>query len=188
MTGNFKVDGRKISLLGYGAMRMPTVDGGHANGWARGASNAEIDQKRLNEQIKYMLDNGVNYFDTSPAYCRGLSEGCLGKALKASGYKREDYVIATKLSNFSPAQYPLEKCKEMFEKSLKELQTDYIDNYLLHSVGNGDFKTFSKRYLENGALDWCVELRKSGRIKNLGFSFHGDPKVFEWCMQNHDKY
>lgn len=188
MTYRFNDDGRKISLLGYGAMRMPTVDGKHANGWARGASNADIDQKRLNEQIKYMLDNGMNYFDTSPAYCRGLSEGCLGKALKASGYKREDYVIATKLSNFSPAQYPLEKCKEMFEKSLKELQTDYIDNYLLHSVGNGDFKTFSKRYLENGALDWCIELRKTGRIKNLGFSFHGDPKVFEWCMEHHDKY
>lgn len=188
MTYRFNDDGRKISLLGYGAMRMPTVDGKHANGWARGASNAEIDQKRLNEQIKHMLDDGVNYFDTSPAYCRGLSEGCLGKALKASGYKREDYVIATKLSNFSPAQYPLEKCREMFEKSLKELQTDYIDNYLLHSVGNGDFKTFSKRYLENGALDWCVEQRKSGRIRNLGFSFHGDPKVFEWCMQNHDRY
>jgi predicted aldo/keto reductase-like oxidoreductase len=43
------------------------------------------------------------------------------------------------------------------------------------------------RYLDNGALDWCMELRKQGRIRNLGFSFHGDPKVFEWCVENHSR-
>ena len=181
--------GRKVSLLGYGAMRLPTVDGGHANAWAQdGYSKSGIDQKTLDAQVKYMLDHGVNYFDTSPAYCRGESESCLGKALAASGYSREDYLIATKLSNFAPQQYPLVKCKEMFENSLKFLKTDYIDNYLLHAIGNGGFKTFSKRYLENGALDWCAELRAAGRIRNLGFSFHGDPKAFEWCLDNHEKY
>ena len=181
--------GRKVSLLGYGAMRLPTVDGGHANAWAQdGYSKSGIDQKTLDAQVKYMLDHGVNYFDTSPAYCRGESESCLGRALAASGYSREDYLIATKLSNFAPQQYPLVKCKEMFENSLKFLKTDYIDNYLLHAIGNGGFKTFSKRYLENGALDWCAELRAAGRIRNLGFSFHGDPKAFEWCLDNHEKY
>ena len=181
--------GRKVSLLGYGAMRLPTVDGGHANAWAQdGYSKSGIAQKTLDAQVKYMLDHGVNYFDTSPAYCRGESESCLGKALAASGYSREDYLIATKLSNFAPQQYPLAKCKEMFENSLKFLKTNYIDNYLLHAIGNGGFKTFSKRYLENGALDWCAELRDAGRIRNLGFSFHGDPKAFEWCLDNHEKY
>ncbi len=181
--------GRKVSLLGYGSMRLPTIDGGHANGWAKeGYSSSSIDQKLLDSQVKYMLDHGVNYFDTSPAYCRGESEECLGRALAASGYARGDYLIATKLSNFAPQQFPLEKCKEMFEKSLKCLRTDYIDNYLLHAIGNGGFETFSKRYLENGALDWCAELRAAGRIRNLGFSYHGDPKAFEWCMDHHDKY
>ena len=189
MTTRFTVDGRKVSLLGYGAMRLPTVDGGHANGWAKsGYSKSDIDQKLLNEQVKYMLDHGVNYFDTSPAYCRGESEACMGRALKASGYARGDYIVATKLSNFAPQQYPLAECKKMFEKSLECLQTDYIDNYLLHSVGNGGFKTFSQRYLENGALDWCVKLREEKRIRNLGFSFHGDPKVFEWCLERHGEY
>ena len=189
MTTRFTVDGRKVSLLGYGAMRLPTVDGGHANGWAKdGYSESGIDQKLLNAQVKYMLDHGVNYFDTSPAYCRGDSEACLGRALKASGYVRGDYVVATKLSNFAPQQYPLDECKKMFERSLEYLQTDYIDNYLLHSVGNGGFKTFSQRYLENGALDWCVKLREEKRIRNLGFSFHGDPKVFEWCLERHGEY
>ncbi|MBQ6141464.1 MAG: aldo/keto reductase, partial [Kiritimatiellae bacterium] len=106
--------GRKVSLLGYGAMRLPTVDGGHANNWVKaGYSGSGIDQKMLNAQIKYLLDHGVNYFDTSPAYCRGESEACMGQALAASGYARGDYLIATKLSNFAPQQYPLEKCMEM---------------------------------------------------------------------------
>ena len=189
MTTRFTVDGKKVSLLGYGAMRLPTVDGGHANAWVKqGYSQSGIDQDEMNAQVKYMLEHGVNYFDTSPAYCRGESETRLGTALKASGAAREDYVIATKLSNFAPQQYPLEECKKMFESSLRFLQTDYIDNYLLHSIGSGGFETFSKRYLENGAIDWCAELRAQRRIRNLGFSYHGDPKAFEWCLDHHDTY
>ena len=188
MTVRMSSDGKKVSLLGYGAMRLPTVDGGHANGWAKGASNAAIDQERVDRQVAYMLQNGVNYFDTSPAYCRGESERVLGKALAASGFPRESYVIATKLSNFSPSQHSIEACRKMFADSLRNLRTDYIDNYLLHSIGNGGFSTFEKRYLSNGALEWCCELREKRTIRNLGFSYHGDPKAFEWCIANHSKY
>ena len=189
MTTRVDAHGRKVSLLGYGAMRLPTIDGGHANGWAKsGYSESGIDQKLLDSQVRYMLERGINYFDTSPAYCRGDSEASLGRALRASGYARSDYMVATKLSNFAPQQYPLERCKEMFENSLRFLQTDYIDYYLLHSIGNGGFETFSKRYLENGALDWCLRLREEGRVRNLGFSFHGDKKAFDWCVERHDKY
>lgn len=170
-------------------MRLPTVDGGHANGWAiDGYSGKSIDQELFNSQVKMMLDKGITYFDTSPAYCRGESEKCLGIALEKSGYGREDYVIATKLSNFSPKQYPLEECKKMFERSLKALRTDYIDNYLLHNVGSGGFGAFKKRYIENGAADWCLSLREKGRIRNLGFSFHGDKRAWDWCIENHPKY
>ena len=188
MTTRFTVDGKKVSLLGYGAMRLPTVDGGHANTWAIGASEKDIDQAHLNRQVKRMLEAGVNYFDTAPVYCRGRSEAALGTALKASGWDRKDYVIATKLSNFSPTHWSLSACKEMFAKSLKALQTDYVDNYLLHSIGNGGFTVFSKRYLDNGAADWCLELRAQGKIRNLGFSFHGDKKAWDWCLEHHDKY
>lgn len=189
MTTHYTLDGKKISLLGYGAMRLPTTDGKHAVPWQKeGYSDKAIDQELLNRQVKMLLDGGVTYFDTSPAYCRGESEAALGKALKASGYARKDYVVATKLSNFAPQQYPLAACKKMFEDSLKFLQTDYIDNYLLHSIGNGGFKTFSRRYLENGALDWCAELRAKGRIRRLGFSYHGDPKAFKWCIERHGTY
>ena len=190
MTSRYTVDGKRVSLLGYGAMRLPTTDGGHANNFVKeGYTASAIDQALLNRQVKTLLDAGVTYFDTSPAYCRGESEAALGTALKASGYARKDYIIATKLSNFAPQQYPLAECKKMFERSLKFLQTDYIDNYLLHSVGNGNgFETFSKRYVENGAVDWCAELRAQGRIKNLGFSYHGAKAALDWCLERHDKY
>ena len=177
-----------MSLLGYGAMRLPTVDGGHANNWMLDASKKAIDQKHFNRQVKRMLDCGVNYFDTSPAYCRGESEAALGRALKASGYRREDYIVATKLSNFSPTTWSLDAARKMFEQSLANLQTDYVDNYLLHSVGSPSFAVFSKRYIENGAADWCLELRAKRRIRNLGFSFHGDIKAWEWCLKHHDTY
>ena len=179
MTCRFTADGGKVSLLGYGAMRLPTVDGKHANGWASGSSDAPIDQELFNRQVKLLLDSGVNYFDTSPAYCRGQSEKCLGTALAASGRSRDSYFIATKLSNFSPQQYPLDEAKKMFANSLKFLRTDYVDFYLMHAIGNGGFDTFSKRYIENGALDWCCELRERRAVRHLGFSFHGDPKAFE---------
>ena len=183
--------GEKVSLLGYGMMRLPTVDGKHANGWDKGASSEKIDQELVNRQIDYALEHGVNYFDTSPAYCRGESETVLGIALKR--HPRNTYFIATKLSNFAPQTWPLEKSKEMFENSLKCLQTDYIDFYLLHSIGNSSgeldgFETFKARYLDNGALDWLVTEREAGRIRNLGFSFHGDARAFEWCIANHAKY
>ena len=189
MTTHDTLDGKKVSLLGYGAMRLATKDGKHANKWAnQGYSDSPIDQELLNRQVKMLLDGGVNYFDTSPAYCRGESEAALGTALKASGYARKDYLVATKLSNFAPQQYPLAACKAMFENSLKALQTDYVDNYLLHSIGNGGFETFSKRFLENGALDWCVQERAKGRIRHLGFSYHGDRKAFDWCIARHATY
>lgn len=173
-----------VSLLGYGAMRFPTVDGGHANAWNKdGYSDSGIDQERLNAQVKLMLDGGVNIFDTSPAYCRGESERRLSEALAASGYPRESYVLSSKLSNFSKNQWSAEKSKEMFENTLKNLRTDYIDIYLLHSVAGGEFEN---RFVKNGMLDWLFEQKKLGRIRKIGFSIHGDFPRFEWLMKEHD--
>lgn len=188
MKYRFSIGGKKVSLLGYGAMRMPTIDGGHANNWAKDVSKSVIDQKHLNSQIKYFLEHGVNYFDTSPAYCRGESESRLGEALSKSGFDRDSYIIATKLSNFAKSQYSLPEVKKLLSSSLKNLKTDYIDCYLLHSIGNGDFATFSKRFIENGALEYLIGEREKGTVRHIGFSFHGDPKTFEWCMENHGKY
>jgi len=187
MTYRYASDGKKISLLGYGSMRLPTVDGGHANQWAAGVSSAAIDQKLLNEQIRRLLDAGVNYFDTSPAYCSGMSEKCLGEALVKSGYSRKDYFLATKISNFAEVQFSLDACKKMFEESLRLLHTDYIDNYLVHNTGYGGYENFFRRFVDNGVIDWAIGLRKEGRIRNFGFSYHGDRRTLDWCLKEHGR-
>ena len=185
MTMRTDAHGEKVSLLGYGMMRLPTVDGGHAN-THHGGSTAPINREEVYAQVDAALDYGVNYFDTSPAYCRGESEGITGDAL--ARHPRERYRIATKLSNFAPSQYPIEKSRELYERSRKLLHADVIDYYLLHAVGMGGFEAFKRRYVENGALEFCLRERDAGRIRNLGFSFHGDKRAWEWLMERHEKY
>lgn len=181
----------KVSILGYGMMRLP-VSGG---GTARENPNAEIDQEMVNKQVDYALEHGVNYFDTSPAYCQGMSEHATGIALHR--HPREKYFIATKLSNFAPATWSRKASQDMFENSLKELQTDHIDYLLLHGIGlpadteDGkkldSFEAFNARYMDNGVLDWLVEQKRKGRIRNLGFSYHGDVKVYDMLLKWHDE-
>ena len=174
--------GDKVSLLGFGMMRLPSVDGRSAR-----EGNEEIDQEMVNQLVDYAIAHGVNYFDTSPAYCRGMSEHATGIAL--SRHPRDTYFIATKLSNFSPASWPLEASKAMYHNSMKELQTDYLDYLLLHGIGMGNgMEEFEERYMKNGLLDYLMEERKSGRIRNLGFSYHGDIKVFDYLLSRHDEY
>ena len=165
----------KVSLLGYGMMRLPTkVD-----------NSDEFDQDMINKQIDYALEHGLNYIDTSPVYCQGKSEHCTGVAL--SRHKRSEYFIATKLSNFNPEYHSREKAIEMYRNSLKELQVDYIDYYLLHAIGGG-MDEFDSRYRDNGIMDFLMAEREAGRIRNLGFSFHGKQEVFDEVLAMHDKY
>lgn len=75
----------------------------------------------------------------------------------------------------------------MYRNSLKELQVDYLDYYLLHAIGGG-MDEFNRRYVDNGLMDFLLEERKAGRIRNLGFSFHGYKEVFDEVLAMHDKY
>lgn len=174
--------GDKVSLLGYGMMRLP-VEGGESG---RENPDAAIDQELVNKEVDFAIEHGVNYFDTSPAYCQGRSEKSTGIAL--SRHPRDKYFIATKLSNFDPSTWPLEEGQKMFNNSLKDLQVDYVDYLLLHSVGQGDdgVEMFNQRYMDNGLLDWLVEQKEAGKIRNLGFSYHGDIAVFDNLLQWHD--
>ena len=113
---------------------------------------------------------------------QGGSEKATGIALKR--YPRDKYFVATKLSNFS--NYTRENSITMYRKSFENLQVDTIDYYLLHSIGNGGIETFRARYIENGMLDFLVEERKAGRIRNLGFSFHGTQAVFDEVLAMHE--
>lgn len=168
--------GERVSLLGYGCMRWPTLP-------APGGDGNVIDQDAVNSLIDYALAHGVNYFDTSPVYVQGWSEKSTGMALKR--HPRDKYLIATKLSNFS--NFTRENSIAMYRQSFKDLQVDYIDYYLLHSIGNGGIKTFRARYIDNGMIDYLLEERAAGRIRNLGFSFHGTQAVFDEVLAMHEK-
>ena len=175
-------NGDKVSILGYGWMRLPRMKN------PDNPNEEIINQEEVNRLCNKAFEYGVNYFDTSPAYCQGKSEESLGIALEQSGRSRDSYYIATKLSNFSPTQWSLEAGQQMFENSLKYLKTDYIDYLLLHSIGGGGLDNLRKRYLDNGLLAWLMEQRAAGRIRNLGFSFHGDVKVYDYMLEHHDEY
>ena len=167
--------GDKVSLLGYGMMRLPQ-------------KGRQIDQELVNQEVAYALEHGVNYFDTSPHYVGGKSESSLGEALAASGVPRKDYFIATKMSNFNGPEQTYEGSVAMYKRSMEYLRTDYIDYYLLHSIGQGGMQALHQRFLDNGVLDFMVEERKAGRIRNLGFSYHGDVAVFDYLIDQNDKY
>lgn len=168
--------GERVSLLGYGCMRWSTLPAPEKGGNV-------IDQDAVNELIDYAMAHGVNYYDTSPVYVQGWSERSTGLALKR--HPRDKFFVATKLSNFS--NYTRENSIAMYRRSFEELQVDYIDYYLLHSIGNGGIETFRKRYIENGMIDYLMEERKAGRIRNLGFSFHGTKDVFDEVLAMHDR-
>ena len=175
--------GDRVSLLGYGMMRLPSESGRSA----REGAEEVIDQEMVNRLVDYAIAHGVNYFDTSPAYCKGLSERATGIAL--SRHPRNSYFVATKLSNFAPQTWSKEASIAMYRNSMKELQVDYIDYLLLHGVGMGSgMEEFENRYIRNGVLDFLMEERKAGRIRNLGFSYHGDVRVFDYLLSRHDEY
>ena len=168
------VRGDKVSLLGYGCMRWPMTK--DENG------KDIVDQEMVNKLVDYALESGINYFDAAPMYHNGDCERVTGIAL--SRHPRDKYFIATKLSNFK--DHSREAAMQMYRKSFEDLQTDYIDYYLLHSIGDGN--GFRQRFVDNGMMEYLLEERKAGRIRNLGFSFHGTPEGFDELMAYHDQY
>ncbi|MEG1700081.1 MAG: aldo/keto reductase [Alistipes sp.] len=163
--------GDRVSLLGYGCMRWPTQKRADGKG-------DEIDQQTVNELVDYALAHGVNYFDTAPVYVQGLSERATGIALKR--HPRDSYFIATKMSNF--ANPSRENSIAMYRQSFRELQVDVIDYYLLHSLSGKGIEAFQKRFIDNGILDFLLHERQKGRIRNLGWSFHGDVELFDYVL------
>ena len=169
-----KAKNDKVSILGYGCMRWPMKKDEEGKDI--------IDQEKVNELIDYAIEKGVNYFDAAPVYLQGQCEAATGEAL--SRHPRESYFVATKLSNFKDASRS--EGIRMYKASLEAFRTDYLDYYLLHSIKNA--ATFTKRFVENGLMDFLMEEREAGRIRNLGFSFHGNQEGFDELMALHEKY
>ena len=160
--------GEQISLLGFGMMRLPG------------------NQDEVNQLVDYAIEHGMNYFDTAPMYMGGRSEVLTGNAL--SRYPREKYFVATKMSNQNQRTWAFEDSKRMYEQSLERLKVDYIDYYLLHSIGGGGMDSLKGRFLDNGLLEFLLKEREAGRIKHLGFSYHGDVRPFDWLLDHNDDY
>ncbi|MDR0368464.1 MAG: aldo/keto reductase [Bacteroidales bacterium] len=165
--------GDRVSLLGYGCMRWPLR--------TNAAGEEEIDQDAVNDLVDYAIAHGVNYFDTAPVYIRGWSEKATGIAL--SRHPREKYFIATKSSRSNT----LESGIAMYRKSMEDLQVDYIDYYLLHNVG-GSVEDFDNRFVKNGLLNFLLKEREAGRIRNLGWSFHGVIEGFDYVLNLGEKW
>ena len=146
---------KKLSLLGFGTMRLPT------------APDGSIDEEQVRRMTRYAMDHGVNYFDTAYPYHNGNSERVIGRVLK--DYPRDSYYLATKYpghqilsGGYNPA--------EIFEEQLRKCDVEYFDFYLLHNVYEKSMETYlDPRW---GIIDYFKEQKRLGRIKHLGFSSH----------------
>jgi hypothetical protein len=166
-----KFCGEDVSVLGFGAMRLPIKDGDTKN----------IDVEKAEEMLDYALQQGINYIDTAYPYHGGESEKFMGNYLHKCG-KREEVFLATKL----PAWLVKEEADldKFFFEQLDRLQTDFIDFYLLHSLNDKLWESLKKL----SVLTWLEKKKEEGRIKYLGFSFHDEFKAFKKIVEQYDKW
>lgn len=158
----------KPSALGFGAMRLPTIDG----------DPGKIDESEATRMIRYAVDDGVNYVDTAYPYHRETSEPFLGRALQ-DGY-RERVRLATKMPCWKVEG--VEDFDRYLDEQLERLQTDHVDFYLLHGLNAGSWP----KVRDLGVLRWAEKAIADGRIHHLGFSFHDRVKVFEEIVDASD--
>ena len=152
--------GKKLSLLGFGTMRLPQTDG-------------VIDQAQVEAMTDYAIENGVNYFDTAYPYHGGKSEPSIAKAL--SKYPRESYFLADKYPGHQTAESY--DPAAIFEEQLQKCDVNYFDFYLLHNVCENSIDVYlDERW---GIIPYFIEQKRLGRIKHLGFSSHGRPENLE---------
>lgn len=147
----------EVSLLGYGLMRLPLKDR---------KNQSEIDKEKAQELIDRAMAGGVNYYDTAWVYHQGMSERFAGEALKK--YPRESYYLADKMPVWEVKN--LDDAMRIFQEQLDRCQAEYFDFYLMHSLNGGAWPNVR----DNGALEYARQMKKEGKVKNLGFSFHGD--------------
>ena len=157
--------GRELSVLGFGCMRFTRK------------GNA-LDLEKAEKEIMAAFRAGVNYYDT--AYIYPGSEALLGTVLKRNGI-REKVNVATKLPQYLVAS--LAAAEKYFREELERLQTDYVDYYLMHMMTD---PAQWERLKNAGILEWIEEKKKSGAIRNIGFSYHGNTENFLKILAAYD--
>ena len=158
--------GEKLSRLGMGNMRLPTLDG-------------RIDEAKAQAIFDYLIGEGINYFDTAYMYHGGESEKFVGKALKK--YPRDSYYLADKLpsNELQKGRSP----EEIFEEQLARCDVDYFDFYLLHNLSEGSYDIFTDENV--GAISYLLAQKAAGRIRHLGVSSHAKPETLKKFLENH---
>ena len=157
----------KVSALGFGAMRLPTV----------GSDYGKIDEPEAFKMMRYAIDHGVNYVDTAYPYHRGNSEVLVGKVLK-NGY-REKVKLATKMPTWLVnSKQDLDK---YFDEQLQRLQVDCVDFYLLHGLG----KERWQKLKELDVCAWAERKIDEGKICYFGFSFHDEFNAFKEIVDDY---
>lgn len=157
--------GCEISCLGYGGMRFPK-------------NGDEVDVEEAVKLLRKAYDMGVNYFDTAVVYHKGESEKIFGKAFEI--YDRSSYYLADKMSIWVCKDE--QEMKDLFERQLKTLKTDYIDFYLVHSLNRNHYQ----KVKEFHCVEFLQEMKRQGKIKHLGFSFHDTYPVFTQILNDYD--
>ena len=153
------------SILGFGCMRFPKKGG-------------SVDMKETERELAYAIAHGVNYFDTAYIY-RG-NEKVLGE-LVAKNHWRAQIQIATKMPHY--LIHSIDELEKLFCEQLKRLQTDYVDNYLMHMLPDVHIW---KKLVRMGILDWINEKKENGQIRRIGFSYHGNSQNFIALLDAYD--
>ena len=166
--------GEKVSVLGYGCMRLPTV----------GNDYGKVDEAEALRLVSYAVERGVNYIDTSWPYHsadplkEGTSEPFVGKAVKEIG--RDKVLVATKLPIW--AVNSREDMDKFLDAQLRSLQTDHIDFYLVHNI----MELTWYNVVRLGLADFLDKAKQSGKVRHVGFSYHDTPALLEKVLGYYD--
>ncbi len=162
--------GTPISALGFGTVRFPVIDG----------DDARIDMTQAQALVDQAIAAGINYFDTGYQYHGMTAEKAMGTLLQK--YPRESYLLGAKFPGYVPAYLP--KVEEIFEEQLTNLQTDYVDFYMIHNVSESSING----YLDpaNRVLSYLKAQKEAGRIRHLGFSAHGSAATIRRFLEATD--
>ena len=161
----------ELSMLGFGAMRLPTVDG----------NDAVIDEAQAAAMVDEAYRAGVNYYDTAWGYHAGNSELVMGRSL--ARYPRESFYLATKFPGYDLSN--MDKVEEIFEKQLEKCGVEYFDFYLFHNVCEMNIDAYLDPKF--GIYDYLMKQKANGRIRHLGFSAHGSVPVMKRFLEAYGK-
>ncbi len=155
--------GLKLSALGLGAMRLPTING----------DDSKIDEASSEKMVAYAMEKGINYYDTAWGYHNGQSELVMGRLLNK--YPRENYYLATKFPGYDLSN--MDKVETIFEKQLEKCGVEYFDFYLFHNVCEMNIDAYlDEKY---GIFEYLMKQKENGRIRHLGFSAHGNCEIMK---------